>query len=124
MKKVIMLVMAVLGTASIALAVSTTGGYQSCETGFQLGGGTPPSGTGTAPTMSLQSSKSVKLNYLGSSDGTGYVIAGSHTSGTKTYGTSSGDTKIYIADGSQATIPTAAPTGTASATWQSTWTAQ
>lgn len=124
MKIIVMLVMAVLVSASIAFAVSTTDGYKACENGFTLGGGTPPSGQGTAPTMSLKSSKGVKLNYLGSSDGTGYIIAGSHTSGTKSYGSSSGDTRIYIADGSEAGIPTTAPVGTASADWGATWSAQ
>ncbi len=124
MKKVIILILAVLGTASIALATGhDTSGYQAGDQGgVDLGGASPTSGT--APTMKLQSSKSVKLSYKGSDDGTGYIIAGSHTSGSKSYATSSGDTKIYSADGSLITPPTTVPTGTASATWDSNWTAQ
>ncbi|GEM_PF-6375976 len=78
---------------------------------------------GTSPnSLDIQLSNKVSMEYTEATtgDGLGYVIGASHSSGTRTYGSSSGDAKIFWTESLQATLP-AAPTGTASAGF--TWTA-
>ena len=54
--------------------------------------------------MDIQLSKDVYMAYDGdtTADGLGYVIGTSHSSGTRTYGSSSGDAKIFWMDGIKA----------------------
>lgn len=58
-------------------------------------------------------SKNVKLSYKKQTTGLGYSVATYHTSGTKSYASSSGDSKIWAKDGE--VVQPAAPSGTASA---------
>lgn len=70
--------------------------------------------------LTIQLSNKVGMYYVAdtATSGLGYVMATSHSSGTRTYGSSSGDAKIYYFDGtSQAPPTTTAPTGTQSADW-------
>jgi hypothetical protein len=65
-------------------------------------------------------SNNISLNYLYATDGLGYVLGTYHTSGSRTYGSSSGDTYIFWVDETAGTLP-AAPTGaeTAGFSWTS-----
>ncbi|MGE4403819.1 MAG: hypothetical protein AB7F61_19445 [Desulfobulbus sp.] len=78
---------------------------------------------GTDGNLNLKLSNNVFLFYEAdtSGDGLGYSIATYHSSGTRTYGSSSGDANIFWIDGTGSNAPTA-PTGTASANFTG-WTA-
>jgi hypothetical protein len=95
--------------------------------------GTGVAGTGITaannPTLIQQLSTNIEMDYIAAADGAGYIIGALHDKGTRTYGSSSGDAKIYWAtittSGTGIALPTTAPTGTASAAWTATtWTAQ
>jgi hypothetical protein len=75
---------------------------------------------GTTVKCDLKLSNNVGLAYTAQATGLGYVVATSHSSGTRTYGSSSGDSKIYYIDELDAVSGLTAPTGTASAGF--TWT--
>ena len=82
--------------------------------------------TGT-PSIGVKPSKNVSVQYTSSSvsSGTGcvtYSISASHSSGTKSFGSSSGDTKIFMKDGTGA-APPAAPASGSSADFSGGWTA-
>ena len=86
-------------------------------------------GTVTKTGFEVQLSNKVSMDYNPQASGLGYTVASYHLSGTKTFGSSSGDSKIFWIDGvgSDATgtgAPTTpdAPSGTASAAFGS-WTA-
>ena len=101
MKKIILILASVLMFASSAFAVN-------------IGG--------TTSSMAVTLSNGVSINYTGAA--TGYIFSTYHSSGTFTFGTSSGDTKIYKAAGTNVTTA-AAPTGTATGVWDATkWSAQ
>lgn len=72
-------------------------------------------------TYTVKGSKGVTVTYDGAAQG--YVLGSYHTSGTQTFGSSSGDTKIFKSDGTNATLPSTIPTGSESATWGSGWAA-
>jgi len=74
------------------------------------------SGTVTAgtPTVNIKPSKNVTVRYLPSATTSGsgcisYSIASQHSSGTKLYASSSGDTKIFMKDATAIADPPAAP---------------
>lgn len=71
--------------------------------------------------LTLKMSNNVLVQYDAAASGLGYSIAAYHTSGTRTFGSSSGDASIFWFDGTAEDAPTA-PTGTESADF-STWTA-
>ena len=79
---------------------------------------------GTDGDLTLKLSNNVLLSYKKSATGgLGYSVASYHTSGTRTYGSSSGDANIFWAEGTAIDPPTA-PTGTESANFvNTTWTA-
>lgn len=79
---------------------------------------------GSTQTTTIKLSKGVSAEYGAdtTSSGLGYVVGTSHSSGTKTYASSSGDSKIWSKDGTNMATPTTVPTGTASANF-SGWTA-
>lgn len=70
----------------------------------------------------VQLSNKVEMNYWPESVGLGYSVAAFHTSGTKTFGSSSGDSKIFWILGIDSPTLPNAPSGTASAGFGS-WTA-
>lgn len=113
MKKIFLAFVALLMAAGIGYAMND-GSYATGDT-VSLGATT------------VKPSKSVYLGYkpdnttAGSAQG--YVLGAYHGSGTMTYASSSGDTKIYKANATAQTLG-AAPTGSATATWASGWTAQ
>jgi len=79
------------------------------------------------PKLTQQLSTNVLMDYISATDGAGYIVGTFHNKGTRTYGSSSGDTQIFSAvittTGTGIALPTTAPTGTASAAFTSTWTA-
>ena len=81
---------------------------------------------GSTQKLTLKLSKDVAVEYLGSTtsgeEGLGYVIGASHSSGTRTFASSSGDAKIWYKDGINTAIPTTVPIETESANF-SGWTA-
>ena len=74
---------------------------------------------GTAPnTLVFKLSKNVLMAYNVFADSTGYAISAYHNKGTKTFGSSSGDSKIFENSATKVDPP-AAPQGTASAAFTS-----
>lgn len=69
---------------------------------------------GSLGDLNIKLSNNVFLYYETATGGLGYSVATYHSSGTRTYGSSSGDANIYWIDGTGSEAPTA-PTGTASA---------
>lgn len=76
---------------------------------------------GSTSTANVKVSKGVSLSYKSQTTGLGYSVATYHSSGTKTFASSSGDSKIW-SQNTTAVAPPAAPSGTASAAF-SGWTA-
>jgi len=74
------------------------------------------------PAASVKVSKNVQIKYTPEDTGLTYSMTSFHTSGTKSYGTSSGDTKIFMKDSTSIESPPAAPAAGASADFSS-WTA-
>lgn len=116
MKKYIFMIAAVVFIASGVYAATEDGAYQAATTGLDIGG--------SAGTTNVKSSKGVMIGYKADTTaGLGYVLGSYHTSGTQTYATSSGDTKIFKQDGTGAAVSgMAVPTGSNSADFSS-WTA-
>ena len=96
--------------------------------------GTAFTDTGTVtmgtPSMGVKPSKNVTVTYNASTatvpSGNGalaYSIASYHASGSKSYGSSSGDTKIFAQDGTGSTGVASPETAGASANFGSGWTA-
>jgi hypothetical protein len=63
--------------------------------------------------FSIQLSKNVFMQYDPGTEGVSYSVVASHASGTRTFGSSSGDSSIYYADGTNVDA-IEAPTGTES----------
>ncbi len=111
MKKIVMMTLLLFAvSAGSALAA------------FEAGANDGSLALGTTGPATVKLSKNVKLDYIAETDGLGYIVGTTHTSGTKTYGSSSGDSKIWSIDGVETALPTTAPSGTASADF-SGWTA-
>jgi uncharacterized protein YxeA len=109
MKKTILFLLAITCVASTAFAA-----YQSIENGASIG---------STSTTTIKGSKGVQAIYNAdtTTSGQGYTIGVYHSSGTQTYATSSGDTKIYKQDVTGATPTTTVPTGSNTADF-SGWT--
>lgn len=109
MKKFIILMAALLMTASAAFAA-----YEAADAAGKT--------LGSTKTLVIKGSKGVSVDYAADTTaGQGYVLGAYHASGTKSYGSSSGDTKIYFKDGTAQAIPSTVPTGSQSADFSS-WT--
>lgn len=75
---------------------------------------------GTGDTVDVQLSSSVSMYYGTDAAGLGYLIGTSHSSGTRSYGSSSGNAKIFWIDGKQTTMTgLTVPTGTGSVDYSS-----
>lgn len=111
MKKII------LSAALVLCATSAFASYEAVDTatGKTLG---------TTQTTVAKGSKGVMIEYLAdtTNNGQGYVLGSYHSSGTQTYASSSGDTKIYKQDGTGVAVPTGVPTGSNTADFTG-WTA-
>jgi hypothetical protein len=55
-------------------------------------------GVATGLTLTAKVSANVTLGYTAGPSGVAYTVASYHSSGTKSYATSSADTRIYMAD--------------------------
>lgn len=106
MKKIFAL-MLVLTIASASSAFATTVAYST--------------GAVAVGNATINTSKNVKINYKSAADFSGYAAATYHDKGTKTYGSSSGDAKVYEKANTAEAVPDA-PTGTATANF-SGWSA-
>lgn len=107
MKKILSLMLVLtVASASSAFATATTVAYAT--------------GAVAVGSATVNTSKNVLINYKSAADNTGYAVATYHNKGTKTYGSSSGDSKVYE-KGNTAEGAPLAPTGTASADF-SGWT--
>ena len=73
---------------------------------------------GSTATLSVGVSNGVRINYTAATNGTGYAIGAYHEGGSRSFGSSSGDTSIFYDEATAVTLPTA-PAGTASADWSS-----
>lgn len=80
-----------------------------------------PKTLGSTETLVVQLSNSVQMDYIAdtTTNGLGYIVGASHTSGTRSYGSSSGDSSIFWIDGVKKALPTTVPTGTGSADFSS-----
>jgi hypothetical protein len=77
--------------------------------------------TGNDADLDIDLSNNVSLDYAAvADDGLGYALVTYHSSGTRTYGSSSGDSGVFWQDNTAVAAPTA-PSGTASADFGS-WT--
>jgi len=110
MKKTILAAITVLLMATTAFAA-----YELVDGAGKTLGSSPHSTV-------VRGSKGVMVDYVEDSAGQGYVLGAYHGSGTQTYATSSGDTKLYKQDGTAVAIPTTAPTGSNTADFTG-WTA-
>ncbi len=107
MKKllIIMVTMSLLAVAAIAFA-----------SGFATGTQT----LGSTTTMVFTSSNHVYVQYLNGTNGISYSIASYHQTGSRTYATSSGDSKIWYQDGT-AIAPTTAGATASTSIYASPW---
>ncbi|MEM4711331.1 MAG: hypothetical protein QXL18_05275 [Candidatus Woesearchaeota archaeon] len=77
---------------------------------------------GETVTVTFTPSNNVYIDYANGTNGISYVAGSYHIKGSRTFGTSSGDTKIYYKEQTGASIPAAPATNTATANF-SGWTA-
>ncbi len=122
--------------AAIIATLLLTAGSAFAAAGDNLPFGDAGTTTIGTPSMSLKPSKNVTVNYRSStvqviSGGVtlngvvAYSVTSSHATGSKSFGSSSGDTKIFMMDGT-GVLPPTAPTvaGDSCADFQSPgWTA-
>jgi len=98
-------------SAVLIIAVAATASYAAYGASDASNGQTVGSGPNQA---TVRSSKGVYVEYIPEpTAGQGYVLGTYHGSGTLTFGTSAGDTKIYKQDGTGKNVPATVPTGTA-----------
>lgn len=113
MKKVfLLLVISLLAFSSVSFAA-----YKAGVVTLAHSAGTVSEKAG----LKIELSNKVSLSYDGIVGGLGYSIAAYHASGTRTFGSTSGDAKIFWIDGT-GTAAVTAPSGTASGDFSS-WTA-
>lgn len=92
MKKYILVIATVLLASSGAYAVINDGSYGAASDGLAIGSDTNGQTT-------VKASKGVQIGYKAdTTSGLGYILASYHESGTQTFATSSGDTKIFKQD--------------------------
>jgi hypothetical protein len=77
---------------------------------------------GTTDQLDVRLSSKVQADYNGETNGLAYTISTYHESGTRTFGSSSGDSKIYFMEGTAEACPDA-PTSTTDSADFSSWSA-
>ncbi len=102
MKKVLVL------SIMIILIVASTS-FAAYETGTKT--------LGSTDTTTFTTSNNVYIDYTAGTNGVSYVAGSYHQTGTRTFGTSSGDTRIYWRDGTGQTLPSAPTTSSGTANW-------
>ena len=78
---------------------------------------------GSTVTLVVKLSSKVSIDYDAETAGLAYAIATYHSSGVRTYGSSSGDAKIYYQDATAVAAPTAPTTADGTADFSGDWTA-
>ena len=112
MKKITCLALLLLALSSVsALAAPTEAGIDGT---YVAPSGDGSINVGTTQKTTVKLSKNVLLGYQAETTGLGYAIGTYHSSGTKSFASSSGDSKIWTSDATGATLPDA-PAGTDSA---------
>jgi uncharacterized protein YxeA len=111
MKKTILILLAFALAVSVGIAYAATANY---STGTVTLGNTLK--------MTFTTSNNVYVDYKAGTNGVSYTAGSYHQTGSRTFATSSGDTKIYYKDGTGADIP-AAPAGAGSTADFGGWTA-
>lgn len=118
MKKIVCLAILLLALSSVSvLAAPTEAGIAGTYTAPSVDGSI---NVGSTQKATVKLSKNVMLAYEGQATGLGYSVGSYHTSGTKSFASSSGDSKIWASDGTGIAIPDA-PAGTVSAAFTGTW---
>ena len=112
MKRIVTLLLALALTVAASTAFATSKGYSDTAVS---------SATLTIGTLVFKLSKNVLMAYESETNFTGYSIGAYHNKGTKTFASSSGDSKIFEAAKTGMDIPDA-PVGTASANFATGWT--
>ena len=77
---------------------------------------------GDTNTITVKLSSKVSIDYAAETNGLAYAIATYHSSGVRTYGSSSGDAKIYYQDATAVAAPDAPTTADGTADFDG-WTA-
>ena len=116
MKKIALLALLLLSFSAVSAFAWTAKTYDPGSTdGTVTVGDTGP--------VAVKVSKGVSLAYdAETTAGLGYSVGAYHSSGTKTFASSSGDSKIWFTDATGSDIPDA-PSGTDSADFGTGWTA-
>jgi hypothetical protein len=117
-------VLALASIFSLSIAGSSfaavTWGTAAADGSFTIGN------TANGPQLVIKPSANVKLGYE-STSGISYSVGTYHSSGTKSYGTTNGDTRIYMYENvtqASAQVPPADPnTSAGTTTWGAGWTA-
>jgi hypothetical protein len=109
-----------LGIGAIAQATVSSTGSTTFTTGDATGA--VALGNANSPAFSFRVSSNVGVNYAAAADGSTYSVATSHSKGTKTYGSSSADTRIYMADGTNVSGMDAPTAGTTTPPSWTNWT--
>lgn len=133
MKLKVLALIAAFGLLAAGIAVAGNGVGTSWVAQDTAGQIIYPSNTTNGPLITFKPSANVHMAY-DCSNGTTYTVGSYHSSGTKVYGTSSGDAKIYMYDTGAAigdpavsglvTIPAASTvTETGSDGWTAGWSA-
>ena len=108
--------------AVLLLAFSAVSAFAWTAKTYDAGSADGTVTVGTTGAVAVKVSKGVSLAYDAETTGLGYSVGAYHSSGTKTFASSSGDSKIWFTDATGSDIPDA-PSGTDSADFSSGWTA-
>lgn len=102
------------------LVPSIVWAWQLGDTGFMIPVAMAPDGA-PAPQLRITTSKGVLIEYVRGPNGVSYVLGTYHQSGTKTYATSWGNTQLYSASQTEATLPSPPATANETANFPSIW---
>ena len=127
MKKIsVLLASALILSATVAFAVDGTGTFGATYSTPDGAGNLTyaATGVGAGVNFAVKTSANVKFSLQNNAtDGTSYVAAAYHSSGSKSYATGSGDSRIYMQEkAATATAYPAPPTLAATVDWAG-WTA-
>jgi hypothetical protein len=99
---------------AVCLVASLFSGVSPLYAAYESGDGKVVGSPGKS--VKLTASKNVWVDYKSDSvAGQGYLLGTYHTSGSQTFGTSAGDTKVYRQTGTSVPLPDTVPTGSATA---------
>ena len=106
MKKILACAICLVSFVGVNSASAADGTYTgNTATSITMGTNTPAA---TNPTLVTQLSSNVQMNYDSDATGLNYTIASYHNKGSRTYGSTSNDSKIYYT-ATTATAPVSIP---------------